>query len=113
MKTRHDELREQAEKFHKEHPEVWDKFEEFTFDRIKKGYKNYSVYSIMERIRWDLSNIGGDGITEFKLNNNIRPFYARRFMNKYPEHNGFFRVREQISKNAPASGLEMTPDMVM
>ena len=80
MKTRYDEMLEQANQYHTDHPEVWDAFVQFTFDRIKKGYKNYSVYSIMERIRWDMGNVGGDGITEFKIGNNHRPFYARWFM---------------------------------
>ena len=112
MKTRLDELQEQANQFHQDHPEVWDKFLEFTFDRINKGYKNYSVYTVMERIRWDLSNVGGNGIVEFKINNNIRPFYARRFMKMWPKYEGFFRVREQKSASRPANGLQMTPDMV-
>jgi hypothetical protein len=111
MKSRLDELKEQAQQFHKDHPEVWDNFVKFTFDRIQKGYKNYSVYSIMERIRWDMS-IGGDGLTEFKINNNIRPFYARRFMKLYPECSGFFRIREQKSACKPATGLNPTPRMV-
>ncbi len=112
MKTRHDEMLEQAKKYHKDHPEVWDAFVDFTFDRIKKGYNNYSVYSIMERIRWDMGQIGGDGITEFKIGNNHRPFYARWFMEQYPEHAGFFRTRQQNSHMNPATGLDMKPDMV-
>ena len=112
MKTRHDEMLEQAKKYHAEHPEVWDAFVDFTFDRIKKGYNNYSVYSIMERIRWDMGQIGGDGITEFKIGNNHRPFYARWFMEQYPEHAGFFRTRQQKSHMNPATGLDMKPDMV-
>ena len=112
MKTRLDELREQAQQFHEDHPEVWEKFKEFTFDRINQGYKNYSVYTIMERIRWDMGQTGGDGITEFKINNNIWPFYARRFMKMYPEYEGFFRVREQVSAQQPANGFELTPDNV-
>tara|TARA_R110000823_G_scaffold73246_2_gene168824 strand:- start:505 stop:849 length:345 start_codon:yes stop_codon:yes gene_type:complete len=112
MLTRLDELRHQAEKFHMEHPEVWDMFEEFTFDRIHNGYRNYSVYTVMERIRWDLGNIGGDGTSEFKINNNIHPFYARRFMKMYPEHDGFFRIRLQKSANRPANGFNPTPEQV-
>jgi hypothetical protein len=111
MKTRLDELKEQAERFHNDHPEVWEKFVLFTFDRMKKGYKNYSVYSIMERIRWEMDG-GGDGVFEFKINNNITPFYARWFMGMYPEHSGFFRIREQKSLSKPATGMDATPSMV-
>ena len=104
--TRHDEMRRQVREFHKKHPEVWDLFVTFTFDRIERGFKHYSVNGIFERIRWDVGNVGGDGITEFKLGNNHRPFYARRFMKKYPKYDGFFRTRIQKSKFEPAREAE-------
>ncbi len=54
---------------------------------IDKGFKHYSVNAIFERIRWEI-DAGGDGISTFKLNNNYRAFYARRFHRMYPEHDG-------------------------
>ncbi len=110
--TRHDELEKQALEFHCKYPEVWDQFVEFTFNRINKGFKHYSVYSIMERIRWEMAE-GGDGETEFKINNNHSPFYSRWFMTEYPEHLGFFRTRVQKSQFNNPTGLEATPDMVI
>ena len=59
-------------------------FEEFAFQMINRGYKNYSVNAIFERIRWE-KDAGGDGITQFKIGNNYRAFYARAFMKKFPE----------------------------
>jgi hypothetical protein len=112
MKTRLQEMAEQADDFHKKHPEIWEKFVEFTFDRINRGYPNYSVKAIFERIRWDMGDVGGDGVTEFKVGNNHPPFYARRFMKMYPEHNGFFRTRVQKSAVMPATGMEAKPSMV-
>ena len=107
--NRQEEMRQQVIDFHKEHPEVWTLFVKFTFDRINRGCKNYSVNGIFERIRWE-TNAGGDGEAHFKIGNNHRPFFARAFMRKYPEHNGFFRTREQTSKDSPANGREpMTP----
>ena len=99
MSTRYDELRAEVKKFSAAHPEVWRLFSKFTFDRIGLGFKNYSANAIFERIRWETDQAQG---TEFKLNNNYRPFYARAFMTQYPEHDGFFRTRKQISKAAPA-----------
>jgi len=112
MKTRLQEMKEQAKAYDKKHPEVWEKFCEYSFDRISKGYRNYSVNAIFERIRWDLSNVGADGITAFKIGNNFRAFYARRFMKMYPEHEGFFRTRIQKSASMPATGMDATPSMV-
>ena len=100
--TRHEQLKIACIEFHKAHPEVWQMFVRFTFDRISRGFKNYSVNAIFERIRWETDTVRNDD-SQFKLNNNYRAFYARAFMKKYPEHEGFFRLREQISKSLPAT----------
>ena len=95
--NRQEEMRQQVTEFHYQHPEVWHLFVQFTFQMIDRGYKNYSVNAIFERIRWEKDSVGGDGVTSFKLNNNYRAFYSRRFMRSYPEHAGFFRTRKQPS----------------
>jgi len=106
MKSRHQEIREQAQAFHRAHPRVWRLFQRFTLDRISRGFEHYSVNAIFERIRWETDQAPGASEQQFKLNNNYRPFYARGFMLKYPEHDGFFRTRRQTSKNCPATGLD-------
>ncbi len=109
MDDRFEEMRQEVISFNKKHPDVWRLFCKFTFDLTHRGYKNYSVNAIFERIRWE-KDAGGDGVTSFKLNNNYRAFYARAFMRKYPEHDGFFRTREQISKELPPVNLpELMP----
>lgn len=108
-KTRKDEMREQVSRFHKENPEVWTLFVKFSREIKSRGFKNYSVNAIFERIRWE-KDAGGDGETSFKLNNNYRAFYARRFMRMYPQHDGFFRTREQTSGGEEETRLpELTP----
>jgi hypothetical protein len=77
MEDRHEEMRQQVIEFNREHPEVWRYFCWFTFGMINKGFANYSVNAIFERIRWEI-DAGGNGVTSFKLNNNYRAFYARR-----------------------------------
>ena len=110
MKTRLDEMRQQVQNYHEKHPEVWDLFVRFSFEMINRGYKNYSAKAIFERIRWE-KDAGGDGVSYFKLGNNYPSFYARRFMAMYPEHEGFFRTREQTSAKRNATGLpEMVPN---
>ena len=107
--TRFDEMKQQVNRFHSEHPRIWDLFERFTFDRIHKGYKHYSVNAIFERIRWEIDGGGNDPV-EFKLNNNYRAFYARRFMKMYPEYDGFFRTRTQTSAHDDATNMpELAP----
>ena len=110
IKTRHDEMKEQVREFHKAHPEVWDLFVRFTFEMINRGFKHYGAqHGIFSRIRWEI-DAGGNGVGEFKINNNYSAFYARRFMTCYPLHNGFFRIRKQISGEQKATNLpELTP----
>jgi len=102
--TRYEEMRQQCIVFHRANPEVWDLFVKFTQDRIRLGYANYSVNSIFERIRWETDQSKQTSKNQFKINNNHRPYYARRFMRMY-DYDGFFRTRVQNSKNAPAMNM--------
>jgi hypothetical protein len=77
--------------YHKENPIIWEQFKLTTLEAIKKGFKNYGSKGIFEIIRWNQEGeIKEDG---FKLNNNFTSDYARKFMEEYPEHKGFFRLR--------------------
>lgn len=106
-KSRYEEMLEQAQNYHKERPEVWGLFCKFTLEQIKKGFKNYSAqHGIFARIRWESDKPDFDGKSTFKINNNYSSIYARAFMNKYPEHEGFFRTRKQTSKDELATGLD-------
>lgn len=110
MDTRLDQMKQAVIEYHRTHPEVWDLFVKYTFDRINQGFKNYSVNGVFERIRWHKGNVGGDGHSEFKIGNNHRPFYARRFMKMYPQHDGFFRTRIQKSAfDSPLGSGEVRP----
>ena len=79
------------EQYDKENPDIWVSFKSFTFEAIKKGYKNYSSKGIFELIRWHTAVNGNDG---FKINNNYTPNYANKFMKQYPQYDGFFRTRK-------------------
>lgn len=108
--TRKDEIDQKAAAFSKEHPNVSKLFIKFTLEAIARGFKNYSAYAIFERIRWETDEADSDGKSTFKLNNNYRPWFSRRFMERYPQHAGFFRTRAQTSAHQGATGMpELTP----
>lgn len=110
MSSRYDEMELAAMRFHVENPKVWEYFVRFTFEVIERGFSHYSVNGVFERIRWEADLADDEGKSTFKLNNNHRPFYARWFMRRYPEHRGFFRLRVMPSRYRPATGLpELTP----
>lgn len=100
--TRWDEMEATAWAFHKRRPEVWELFHRFTMEKVNRGFKNYGAKSIMERIRWETDTVA-DAPDQFKLGNNVTAFYARWWMNANPEHEGFFRLRKQISAAKPAT----------
>jgi len=107
MNTRLDELRESVTRFHLDNPAVWTLFDRFTRSRISRGFRHYSVNAIFERIRWETDQSADGG---FKLNNNYRAFYARRWMKLNPDYDGFFRTRVQTSGLENAVNLpELTP----
>ena len=108
--TRYDELHKKVVRYHQEYPEVWDMFVKLTFELISRGFKHYSAqHGIFAKIRWESDLKYGEG--NFKINNNYSAFYARAFMEKHPEHGGFFRLREQTSKQDDAACMpELTPD---
>ena len=108
--SRLEEMRSQVNEFHRSNPEVWKMFVGFTFEMIMSGRKHYSAKAVFERLRWEVDIKHGPANT-FKLNNNYPAFYARRFHRMYPEHNGFFRTRKQISDECVATNLpELGPD---
>ncbi len=78
-------------KFHAENPNVYKLFKRFTREALDRGFKNFSVSSIIERIRWETSIKTADD--SFKINNNHRAYYARMWMEDNPKHEGFFRTR--------------------
>ena len=84
-------LEQRAREFHLDNPHVYDLFERFTFEAINAGYRNFSVAAIWERMRWECMIETSD--PEFKLNNNHKAYYARWFMRKHPQYDGFFRTR--------------------
>lgn len=96
--TRHDELEQVALEFDEQHPRVWKLFCRFTWDRINKGFLNYSGTAIFERIRWQTDQAITPPV-DWKLNNNLKAFYTRWWMDENPEFPGFFRTRRQISKD--------------
>jgi hypothetical protein len=99
-KTRADQVREAFEKFHAANPRVWDLFEKFTLQVVRAGRKNYSAAAIFQQIRWHVDITTRS--EEVKLNNNFSPYYGRMFHVKYPEHKGFFRSRQLITRDRPA-----------
>lgn len=78
---------------HRENPEVWRFLVAETAKVRARGFQNYSISSLWERMRWHTEIEMGE---TFKCNNNHRPYYARMYNETFPQHGDgeFFRLRE-------------------
>jgi len=73
--------------YDKEHPGLWEQFKINTFEAWDKGYRKIGAHLIVHLIRWN-----GPDKTQ-KINHNYFPYYARKFMNEFPEYAGVFELR--------------------
>lgn len=80
------------ETYVRENPKVWEAFKHFTLEAARAGRTHFSARTVIERVRWD-TMLKENGCGEFKINNNVAPKLARRFMSRYPGYEGFFRTR--------------------
>ena len=83
--------KENFNEYHKNHPEIYDLFVKFT-NMATQRKKYYSAKAIFHRIRWE-TMITGEG--DYKIDDGWISHYARKFMDDFPQHSGFFQTRER------------------
>jgi hypothetical protein len=111
-KNRRQQIEQRSREFAQKYPEVGPLFDRFTRELLDRGFRHGGAKAVWERIRWE-SPVGADGLATWKLGNNFCTHFGRKFMEKYPEHRGFFRTRRLTSEDKPASaGPEIGPDDV-
>lgn len=107
--NRKEQISEEAKLFIAKNPKAWSLFILFTYQAMNSGQRNYSAKGVFERIRWE-TMIDSSFPDDFKINNNYTAFFARKFMDERPQHEGFFRTRKRISAEKPACTLPpLTP----
>lgn len=73
---------------------VYEAFKKEAFALIGRGWKHYAAKTIIEVIRHHSNVAHGPHMSDgYKINNNATAFYARKFMQDFPEHDGFFKTR--------------------
>lgn len=75
----------------RDNPAVWDAFKQYTLEAARSGRVRFSARTVIERVRWDTMIAEKSG--ELKINNNVAPKLARKFMAEFPGMDGFFRTR--------------------
>jgi hypothetical protein len=72
-------------------PKLWDTFEREANRIWHRGFRHYSAYTIVEYMRHETALYEKD--SDFKINNNWRPWLARYYQEKYPDRSGLFEIR--------------------
>lgn len=84
--------KENFDKHHAENPDIYSIFCRFAFDAARvRDY--FSAKAIMHRVRWYTSI--EERNSEFKIDDGWISHYARKFMEDYPQHEGFFEIRKR------------------
>ena len=80
---------------HKSKPKIYKEFCRVTKELIARGHKQYSAYGVMHIVRF---SVWDKGVTmkpeeDYKVSNNMTPFYSRLFSRDNPEHKDFFATK--------------------
>lgn len=86
-------LYEQFKEFHEENPEVFVALEEMAQTLISRGRKKFGIGLLIEVLRWNYYMKTNDPNSDFKINNNYRPFYARLLIESHPDWADVFELR--------------------
>jgi hypothetical protein len=97
--TSYEQKRREWWAWHKANPAVWEQFERFSLEAVRRGRSKISHWLIVNRIRWETS-IVTTGV-DFKISNDHIAFYARLWRVKYPEHGNLFQIKRM--KGEPAA----------
>lgn len=87
---------EKFNEFHQKNPDVYRALVRMCNDyRNMRGYDaKIGIATLWENLRWHyLMRV--DTSDQFKLNNNYKPHYARLIMQRNPQLDGIFELREQ------------------
>ena len=82
--------------FHFSNRGVFNLIETFADELIARGKQQWGIANLCERVRWEVG-INTDSVSEFKMPNNHRAYYARLWLMEHRTHLGFFNLSEMRS----------------
>ena len=86
--------RERFEEFHARNPQVYAQLERMALTVWALGRRRIGIATLVENLRWNYWMVTDDPTSDFRLNNNHRAYYARLLMERNPEWEGLFELRE-------------------
>jgi hypothetical protein len=95
-----DKIARNFAQFHRQNPHVYEGLRRLALKIRQAGHHHYGIKALFEVLRYEfaLTTVSADGL---KLNNNYTALYARLLMEKEPELDGFFYLRERIARYRP------------
>ena len=94
---REDRIEREFKDFHAEHPEVYDQLIRLARTWQANGTAKLGIATLFEVLRWN-SHLNPDKHGGYKLNNNYRALYARLIMEREPDLEGLFELRERTAQ---------------
>jgi len=91
-------IRQGFNDFNENNPHVFQAFEKQALQAIEKGKTKISAKLIINWIRWNEFLESTD--KNFKINDAFQSYYARHFVDKYPEHRSVFEFRKLRNEEA-------------
>jgi len=88
-----DDLQLAFDKFDRENPQVYAMICKLADQAIAAGHKKFAIATIYEVMRWETTVTTNS--SPFRLSNNHRAFYARKWMQEHPQYPDFFTIKEQ------------------
>ena len=85
--------REKFEAFHSANPQVYKALEELAETLVTRGRSKIGIGFLCEVLRWNYYMNTDDPNSDFKINNNYRPYYARLLIQNNPLWENKFELR--------------------
>lgn len=76
--------------YHKQNPHIYKRFCKFALEAVSRR-DHFSAKAIFHIIRWYTQDT--DDQPDFKIDDGWVSHYSRKFMDDYPEHDGYFQTR--------------------
>jgi hypothetical protein len=89
---------ERFEQFHNRNPQVYLALKSMTQEMVNRGRKRVGINMLFEVLRWNYYMETDDPNSDFKINNNYAPYYARLLITENSQWEKVFELRTIRSK---------------
>lgn len=86
--------------FDRLNPSIRERFTAITLELIAAGCRAYSARDVVHRIRLDWAGC--------PINNNWSPYYARQFIERFPEYDYIFELRASQAERYPPDPRQLS-----